>query len=266
MDPIRYTLSFPAPHTHYVHVRAEVPAAGRDSVELSMAVWTPGSYLVGEFSRHVESVTAESPGGIALRVEKTAKNRWRVATAGALIVIVSYRVYGREMSVRTNWIESDFAFVNGAPTFLTLAAEPRRPHEVSIVPASGWTRSIRALEPAVRPTPNTTAPHTYCAPDDDTLVDSPILIGNPELYEFSVDGVPHVLANAGDTTFFDSSRVVKDLEAIVRAHKEFWGSFPYITVTCSSYAPAALRRRSSSIRSRTRSKSFRRLPDVRSVL
>ena len=227
MDPLRYTLSFPAPHTHYVHVRAEVPAAGRDSVELSMAVWTPGSYLVREFSRHVESVTAESPGGIALRVEKTAKNRWRVATGGALMVIVSYRVYGREMSVRTNWIESDFAFVNGAPTFLTLAGEPRRPHEVSIVPASGWTRSITALEPAVRPKPDTTAPHTYCAPDYDTLVDSPILIGNPELYEFSVDGVPHVLANAGDTTFFDSSRVVKDLEAIVRAHKEFWGSFPY---------------------------------------
>ena len=86
MDPIRYTLSFPAPHTHYVHVRAEVPAAGRDSVELSMAVWTPGSYLVREFSRHVESVTAESAGGIALRVEKTAKNRWRVATGGALMV------------------------------------------------------------------------------------------------------------------------------------------------------------------------------------
>ena len=192
-----------------------------------MAVWTPGSYLVREFSRHVESMTAESPGGIALRVEKTAKNRWRVATGGALMVIVSYRVYGREMSVRTNWIESDFAFLNGAPTFLTLAGEPRRPHEVSIVPASGWTRSITALEPAVRPKPDTTAPHTYCAPDYDTLVDSPILIGNPELYEFSVDGVPHVLANAGDTTFFDSSRVVKDLEAIVRAHKEFWGSFPY---------------------------------------
>ena len=70
-------------------------------------------------------------------------------------------------------------------------------------------------------------PHTYCAPDYDTLVDSPILIGNPELYEFSVDGVPHVLANAGDATFFDSPRAVKDLEAIVRAHKEFWGSFPY---------------------------------------
>jgi predicted metalloprotease with PDZ domain len=73
MDPIRYTVSFPAPHTHYVHVRAEVPSSGRDSIELTMAVWTPGSYLVREFSRHVEAVTAEAPDGSALPVEKTAK-------------------------------------------------------------------------------------------------------------------------------------------------------------------------------------------------
>ena len=42
MEPIRYTLSFPNPHTHYVEVRAEVPTSGRDEVELMMAVWTPG--------------------------------------------------------------------------------------------------------------------------------------------------------------------------------------------------------------------------------
>src|SRR5262245_35412175 len=222
MDPIRYTVSFPAPHTHYVHVRAEVPVSGQDSIELMMAVWTPGSYLVREFSRHVETVTAESPDGSTLPVEKAAKNRWRVVARGAPTVIVSYRVYGREMSVRTNWIESGFAFLNGAPTFLTLADDRPRPHEVTIVPAPGWTQSITALTP-VRLKPDT----TYCAPDYDTLVDSPILLGNPEVYEFSVDGTPHVLANAGDTSFFDAPRAVKDLEAIVRAHKEFWRSFPY---------------------------------------
>ena len=231
MDPIRYTLTFPAPHTHYVHVRADVPASGSESVELSMAVWTPGSYLVREFARHVEAVTAQRPDGESLRVDKTAKNRWRIATGGAARVLVSYRVYGREMSVRTNWIESGFAFLNGAPTFLTLAGDSARPHEVTIVPAEGWTRSITALDPGVRLKPDTTSggppDATYCAPDYDTLVDSPILVGNPELHEFSVDGTPHLLANVGDTAFFDAPRAVKDLEAIARAHKEFWGSLPY---------------------------------------
>jgi hypothetical protein len=45
-EPIRYTLAFPAPHTHYVDVTAVVPTDRRPQVELMMAVWTPGSYLV----------------------------------------------------------------------------------------------------------------------------------------------------------------------------------------------------------------------------
>jgi predicted metalloprotease with PDZ domain len=47
------------------------------------------------------------------------------------------------------------------------------------------------------------------------------------VYEFSVDGTPHTLANVGDTAFFDAPRAVQDLAAIARAHKAFWGSFPY---------------------------------------
>ena len=50
-EPIAYTLRFPAPHTHYVAVDALVPTGGRPAVELMMAVWTPGSYLVREYAR-----------------------------------------------------------------------------------------------------------------------------------------------------------------------------------------------------------------------
>jgi predicted metalloprotease with PDZ domain len=220
MEPIRYTLTFPEPHTHYVDVGAEVPTSGREVVELSMAVWTPGSYLVREFARHVEAVAAEGPGETPLAVEKSAKNRWRITTGGASLVTVKYRVYGREMSVRTNWIESGFALLNGAPTFLTLAADGSRPHEVTIVPAAGWMRSVTALQPGDRE-------HRYYAPDYDTLVDSPILIGNPTVHEFTVDGIAHALASEGDVSFFDGARATHDLEAIVRAHRQFWGALPY---------------------------------------
>ncbi|HSG39366.1 MAG TPA: hypothetical protein VLE27_06985, partial [Thermoanaerobaculia bacterium] len=82
-EPISYTLRFPAPQTHYVEVEASVPTDGRPEVELMMAVWTPGSYLIREYSRHIETVTAASEGGETLPVEKTAKNRWRVRTQGA---------------------------------------------------------------------------------------------------------------------------------------------------------------------------------------
>src|SRR6266545_3566493 len=72
MDSLRYTLSFPAPETHYVEVAMSVPTSGRPFVELMMAVWTPGSYLVREYERHVEGITAEAAGR-ELAVEKVAK-------------------------------------------------------------------------------------------------------------------------------------------------------------------------------------------------
>src|SRR5262245_38395381 len=107
-EPIRYTLRFPTPASHYVEVEALIPTDGRPSIELTMAVWTPGSYLVREYARHLEEVCARTLDGACLVMHKARKNRWRVQTHGAALVQLAYRVYGREMSVRTNWVEADF--------------------------------------------------------------------------------------------------------------------------------------------------------------
>ena len=221
LDPMKYTLRFPEPHTHYVEVTVVVPASGRPQVELMMAVWTPGSYMVREYSRHVEAVTAAAQDGRALEVQKSDKNRWRITTGGSPSVTVSYRVYAREMTVRTNWVETDFAMLNGAPTFMTLADDAARPHEVTIEPAAGWRTSMTGL--AEMPG----APHRYSAPDYDTLVDSPIVVGNPVVYEFNVDGRKHYLVNVGEAGTFDGGRAAKDLETIVAQYARMWGALPY---------------------------------------
>jgi predicted metalloprotease with PDZ domain len=218
-EPIRYTLSFPAPETHYVEVEARVPTGGRPRLELMMAVWTPGSYLVREYERHVEQVRAEA-GGRALGIERPQKNRWAIATGGATTVTVRYRVYSREMGVRSNWVESAFAMLNGAPTFMTLADQAPRPHEVTIARPPGWKRTMTGL-------PDGGGPDTFVAPDFDTLVDSPIVIGNPEVHEFTVAGKKHYLVNAPQTSTFDGTRAAKDLERLVQEQLRMWGSLPY---------------------------------------
>src|SRR5262245_15754014 len=220
-EPIRYTLSFPAPQTHYVEVTATVPTGRRPQVELMMPVWTPGSYLVREYARNVEAVTAAGPDGRSLEVDKSKKNHWRIATGGAPTITVKYRVYCREMSVRTNWVEADFALLNGAPTFITLADLTPRPHEIVINPAAGWKRSVTAL-PAMND-----GEHRYRAPDYDTMVDSPIVIGNPAVYDFEVDGKKHSLVNVGEGGVFDGARAARDLEAIVKEDRRLWGFLPY---------------------------------------
>ncbi len=221
-EPIRYVLRIPAPKTHYIDVEASYPAAGKNALDLTMAVWTPGSYLVREFARNVETVAARTPSGASLAVEKTRKNRWRVQTRGAARVVVTYRVYGHERAGRLNWIEEDFALINGAPTFITLLETGHRPHEVTLDIPANWARSLTSL-------PATTAggAHRYRAADFDELVDSPIIAGNPSVHEFTVDGKVHALVNVGDTTSWDGPRSARDVEKIVRGARALWGFLPY---------------------------------------
>jgi len=219
-DPIRYTLRFPAPHTHYVEVEAVYPAARQASIEIYMAVWTPGSYLVREYERQVEAVTAVADGKPAV-VQKSRKNRWTIATGGAVSVTVRYRVYSREMTVRNNWVEAGFAMLNGAPTFLTLVDKGARPHEVRIELPSAW----KGIETALTPIGGT--PNAYRADDYDTLVDSPIVIGNPVTRTFTVDGKRHVLVLEGDPSLFDADRAAADVQKIVEAARKAMGPFLY---------------------------------------
>ena len=221
LPPITYTLRFPAPATHYVEVEADVPTSSQPQVDLRMAVWTPGSYLVREYSRNVEAVEAHLPDGSAAVVTKTDKNRWRIDTRGSASVRVSYRVYAREMGVRSNFIDPDFALLNGAPTFLSLVESAARPHEVRIELPAGWS-DVKTALPAV---PGSA--RTYRAPDFDTLVDSPMVLGTPAVYGFSVEGVRHELVNVGEAGVWDGPRSARDVEQIVRAETAFWGTVPY---------------------------------------
>jgi hypothetical protein len=221
-DPIRYTLRFPSPQSHYAEVEATIPTLGVADLELYMAVWTPGSYLVREYARNLENVAAKTLEGKPLTIEKVKKNRWKLTTGGAPSVIVSYRVYCREMGVQTSWIDSGFALINGAGTYLTLADKKPRPHEMSLVPPPGWLRTITGL-----PASPDGQPHHYVAADFDTLLDCPIYAGNPNVYEFVVEGKVHYLVNEGENGVWDGPRSARDTESIVKAARALWGQLPY---------------------------------------
>jgi predicted metalloprotease with PDZ domain len=220
-EPIHYTLRFPAPQTHYMEVEAVYPTNGRPQTELFMAVWTPGSYLVREYERHVESVTASGPDRRPRAVRKTRKNRWSIESTGAPAVTVTYRVYGREMTVRNNWIEAGFAMLNGAPTFLTLVDRALRPHEVRIELPAAWKGIATPLMPVGGRV------NTFRAEDFDALVDSPIIIGNPVVREFQVAGKQHYLVLEGDASLFDADRAASDVRKIVEAAGTVMGRYDY---------------------------------------
>src|SRR5215831_12307441 len=173
---VRFTVRFPEPHTHYAEVEALFPVT--PDGEFFLPVWTPGSYLIREYSRNIEDVRIN--GGPAA---KTRKNRWKPAPEISDELRVTYRIYCREMSVRTNWVEGSFALLNGAATFMTLVGQADLSYEISLELASGWTLSACGL--------NQVGEHRYFAANFDVLVDSPIYAGSAVAHKFEVSGISH---------------------------------------------------------------------------
>jgi predicted metalloprotease with PDZ domain len=219
LAPIYYTVRFPAPQNHYTEVEARVPTGGQPTVELTMAVWTP--YVIREYAKNLEAVTARTSDGRPLVIEKSRKNRWRIQTTGADPVMVSYRVYCHVMGVQDNWVDDEFALINGAATFLTLGDLGERPHDVQVILPPAWKTTATGMPPV----PD--APNHYRAPDYETLVDSPIVAGNPAVHQFNVEGKEHYLVDVGEDGVFDGERAAQDLARIVREDAKMWGGLPY---------------------------------------
>ena len=78
--PIVYHIQFPDRKNHYADIVASYPTGGKDNIDLMMATWTPGSYLVREYARNVESVSAVDDARKVVQIEKTSKNRWRTTS------------------------------------------------------------------------------------------------------------------------------------------------------------------------------------------
>ena len=90
---IAYTVAMTKPWTHLIEVQMrlrwnQMP----DKIELKMPVWTPGSYLIREYARHVQDFAVANGAGKELTWQKLNKNTWQVDTAGAKEIVAEWEV------------------------------------------------------------------------------------------------------------------------------------------------------------------------------
>lgn len=216
---VSYTVDLTHAANHYVTITMSGTAIGEET-EVMMPVWTPGSYLIREYARHIDSMSVTDADGNAIGYRKSRKNRWKLKTVADQVYRVQYRLYCNEVSVRTNFTNHHFAVLNGAATFITPLERMDHPHEVQLKLPADWRRSASSLE--------SRTPHCYTAANFDELVDSPIIAGQLEVFLFDVDGVPHQLVQIGDGAgYWDGTKAAADLKKIVASQAELWGLIPY---------------------------------------
>jgi predicted metalloprotease with PDZ domain len=214
---IGFEVSFTEPQAHYANVEMSISGINKEYVDVKMPVWAPGSYLVREFSKNVEGFEAKAAGK-PLRFEKFSKNTWRIYSGNKKIQI-NYRVYANEVSVRTAFIDNTHAFLSSTGIFMYPEGYLKSPSTVTVIPFEGWSKVSTSLEPVPGKR------FSYTAPDFDILFDSPLEVGNQDVFDFTAAGVRHEVAMYGGGNY-DKERLKVDMAKIVEQATAIYGENP----------------------------------------
>jgi predicted metalloprotease with PDZ domain len=216
---IHYLVGMSRPETHLFEVSLHITDYPGSILDLKMPVWTPGSYLVREYAKNLQDFAAFA-GSEPLPWHKVSKNHWQIEKGDFNHIVISYRIFANELTVRTNHLDATHGYFNGAALFLRMPEWEKSPIQVTILPASPEWRVTTGL-PAIEGESN-----TFLAADFDTLVDSPFEIGNHQWYQFEVLGKTHELAIWGEGNF-QAQRLIADFQKIIEVEAQMFGGLPY---------------------------------------
>jgi predicted metalloprotease with PDZ domain len=217
---VRYQVRVLNPHAHLFDVVLDIdrPAATQT---VSLPVWIPGSYLVREFSQHLQGLQA-SCDGAAVATKQLNKNTWQVrCPKGTTSLRLHYQVYAFDASVRTSWLTPDRAFFNGTSLCLRVHGREAQPHSLQLLSNThthGWQVATGLPTAKV----SRSGFGTYLAAHYDELVDCPVEMGAFWSGQFKVRGITHRFVVSGALPGFDGERLLRDTQRIVEAAHTMW--------------------------------------------
>jgi predicted metalloprotease with PDZ domain len=217
--PVHYRVTPADTHAHHWQVLLTLtrPAATQ---RLQLPVWIPGSYMVREFSKHLQGLECRQAGRICglIQVDKAT---WDVQADPDQVLEISYTVYALDNSVRSAWLDSARGFFNATSLCLMAQGFEDGPHLLEVLPAPAhpsW--QLATGLPAQRV--NRRGFGVYRAADYDELADCPVEMGDFWSAEFSACGVVHRFVVAGALPSFDGERLLRDTQKICEAAIRFW--------------------------------------------
>jgi predicted metalloprotease with PDZ domain len=229
---LTYNIIIETPSTHQVRVIIQGKRENNEnSLDFFLPRWSPGSYLIREYSRHLSNLTAENDLGERLHIVQsdisTFTLDWsKIQKAGSKAdpnsFRVSYNIFCHELTVRTSHVDSSHAFLH-LPTLLfgVIGHEIENPTINLKFPAS-WLK----LTTGLKDISTSREIFSYSAKNYDDLIDSPIEIGNQETSGFEVDGIDHDVAFYGQM-LPHKENIVSDTKKIVEYISRFMGGMPY---------------------------------------
>ncbi|EKU36976.1 MULTISPECIES: M61 family metallopeptidase [Acinetobacter] len=228
---LHYQIEFDDYKQHLVHVTIRFLA--NPNQELWLPTWIPGSYLIREFSKHIESVKAYDEAGRMLDIKKTSKNRWRLFNTDHELMTIEYDVYAYDLSVRGAYVDQTRLYINPACVCLALEGQEQSACEVEVFLPDELKHFQLATGLASKSLVK--GRFTLKADHYDQLIDSPFELADQTRFNFETHGIEHEFVISGPHNA-NTERLKADIEKICAAEINMFGSAPFKNYTFMTMA------------------------------
>ena len=228
---LHYQIEFDDYRQHLVHVTLRFLA---DPTQvLSLPTWIPGSYLIREFSKHIESVKAYDEAGRILKIQKFEKNKWRLFNTDHELITVEYDVYAYDLSVRGAYVDQNRLYVNPACACLGLEGQESKAIEVEVFLPDELKHFQIAT--GLKTKSLVKGRYTLYADNYAELIDAPFELAEQTRFSFEANGIAHDFVVSGQHTM-NEQRMKQDIERICATEISMFGSAPFNDYTFMTMA------------------------------
>ena len=230
---LHYQIEFDDYRQHLLHVTVRFVA--QPTQALTLPSWIPGSYLIREFSKHIESVRAYDEEGRLLQIQKLEKNRWQLFNTDFELITVEYDVYAFDLSVRGAYVDQTRLYVNPACTCLGLEGQEQNPVEVEVF----LPEELKHFQLATGLSSKSLVKGRYTlkAKNYAELIDSPFELAEQTRFSFEAAGIAHEFVVSGKHAM-NAQRMQQDIEKICATEIAMFGSAPFQNYTFMTMATA----------------------------
>lgn len=220
---VEYTLLLDDPHAHEFELSLHMNCAPGELL-LDLPAWIPGSYMIRDFARNIRDLSV-LVNGRAVELQKLDKHTWRLDQSGGDL-LVRYRAYALDESVRSAYFDNTRAYFNGTSLFLRVRGHENDVHRLVLQrPTAPGCRLWKVATTLPVSSVDKAGFGSYEAPSYQVLVDCPVEIGEFREVQFDVQGIPHrmVFVDAEDA---DLERIERDVGLICAEHAAMFGDLP----------------------------------------
>ncbi len=209
---------------HRFRVTVTVAEPAKSGQIFSLPAWIPGSYLIRDFARQIESISAKC-GAQTVALTKTGNHSWRAAKCAGPLKITTI-VYAWDLSVRGAHLDESHGFFNGTSVYLRIHGYEHAPCEVTLIappkPARWGVYTSLPESPKSRQAALRHGFGKYRAENYDALIDHPVEMGTPQVIKFNACGAEHELVFTGEIPNLDLKRIREDVKRICETQIRFF--------------------------------------------